>query len=68
MNRNLLILLDKTLFRAAFWVVAVISKLQPSDATVGQNVKLAPSARILVIRPGGLGDAIMAIPLLRALP
>lgn len=67
MNRYILIFLDKTVFRVAFWVVAGISKLQPSGTTVGQIVKLAPSARILVIRPGGLGDAIMAVPLLRAL-
>ena len=67
MNRNILIFLDKTVFRVAFWVVAGISKMQPSGTTVGQIVKLAPSARILVIRPGGLGDAIMAVPLLREL-
>lgn len=67
MNRHLLILLDKTVFRVAFWVLVGVAKFRRSAGSTGQNAELASSARILAIRPGGLGDAIMAVPLFRAL-
>lgn len=66
MNRQFLILLDKTVFRVAFWIVAAISRTRGNRPS-GNRLQIAPLSRILVIRPGGLGDAMMAVPLFRAL-
>ncbi len=66
MNRGILLALDKTLFRAVFHVIVMIARLRPSSRQV--IVALATDApRILVIRPGGLGDALMSIAFLRVL-
>jgi len=66
MNRHLLILLDKTAFRLLFWLVAAWAWLRrrPSGP---HPARLPTSPRLLVIRPGGIGDGIMCIPLLRSL-
>ena len=66
MNRHLLIALDKTLFRVLFVVVVLLAKLRPPAREV--TVSLGSGAmRALVIRPGGLGDAIMSLAFVRAL-
>jgi ADP-heptose:LPS heptosyltransferase len=64
-NRKLLLFLDKSLFRALFYVVVVIAKLNRRRAEFPP--KLSDPARFLVIRPGGLGDGLMSIPFLRVL-
>lgn len=64
MNRKLLLLLDKTVLRALFYAVVLIERLRGSRAN---SPDLPESPRFLVIRPGGLGDALMSIPFLRAL-
>lgn len=66
MNRNILILLDKTIFRIAFYIVLLIVKLRKFRDPNFQ-IKLDKSNNFLVIRPGGLGDGLMAIPFLKAL-
>jgi ADP-heptose:LPS heptosyltransferase len=66
MNRHLLIFLDKTAFRVLFWLVVLWSKLR-RRALFRDPVPLGDRAHVLVIRPGGLGDGIMSVPLLRAL-
>lgn len=66
MNRQLLIHLDNTVFRLGLYFLLLISKLrkaEPPDLTP----RIPPSAPLLVIRPGGLGDGLMSIPLLKAL-
>lgn len=66
MNRQLLIFLDKTVFRVLFLLVVLVSKSGIRKGKGGLT-RLEGDERILVIRPGGLGDGIMAIPLLRCL-
>lgn len=65
MTRQLLILLDKTVVRFLFWPLVGWARLRRS----GEGRPTAPreGASFLVIRPGGLGDGIMAVPTLRAL-
>lgn len=66
MNRTLLIFLDKTVFKALFYLVVGFSRL----AKKGQNkatVHMSGKEHFLVIRPGGVGDGLMAIPILRTL-
>jgi hypothetical protein len=65
MNRHLLIALDKTIFRLAFSIIAALAKTRHQETKM--CVELGSKPRILVIRPGGLGDAIMCIPFLRKL-
>lgn len=66
MNRKLLIFLDRTVLRVQFWVLAMLARLR-AEKPVSEPATLRPDARILVIRPGGLGDGLMAVPFLRAL-
>jgi ADP-heptose:LPS heptosyltransferase len=66
MSRHLLIFLDKSLFRVIFYVVFLLSKVRKKQETT-YDVKVSGSENLLVIRPGGLGDGLMSIPLLRAL-
>lgn len=66
MNRSALIILDKTIFRMVFWMVVLFSKLRPCKPHVHQP-KLSGDEHFLVIRPGGMGDGIMSVPLLRSL-
>lgn len=66
MNRSALILLDKTIFRVLFWMVVLFSKFRPR-VPHEHRPKLTGDERFLVIRPGGLGDGIMSVPLLRSL-
>jgi len=66
MSRDLLILLDKTAFRLLFWLVVAWVRLgKQSSAPHPAHLPASPS--LLVIRPGGIGDGIMCVPLLRAL-
>lgn len=64
MNRKLLLALDKTLFRASFYVLALLASLRRDKAELPLTLDTA-NPRLLVIRPGGLGDGLMAIPFLR---
>jgi ADP-heptose:LPS heptosyltransferase len=66
MNRKLLLLLDKTLFRAVFLVIVMVARLRPSSPRVTVTLE-TDAPRILVIRPGGFGDAFMSIAFLRVL-
>lgn len=66
MNRKLLLLLDKTVLRALFYGVVLIAQLRGERASSAAE-SVPESPRFLVIRPGGLGDALMSIPFLRAL-
>lgn len=66
MSRQLLLLLDKTLFRLIFYFVVLWAKPR-YRAGVQEPAELPANARFLVIRPGGLGDALMCVPMLRAL-
>jgi ADP-heptose:LPS heptosyltransferase len=66
MNRHILILLDKTVFRLLFWIVVLAAQFR-KDVSRGELISPRPDSHFLVIRPGGLGDAIMTIPTLRAL-
>ena len=65
MDRRLLIFLDKTLFRVLFYLVVLVERLRRTK--VESALRLNELPRILVIRPGGLGDALMSVPFLRAL-
>jgi ADP-heptose:LPS heptosyltransferase len=65
MNRKLLLILDKTVFRAIFYVVVLIAKLNAAKSEPPCSLDAAP--RLLVIRPGGLGDGLISVPFLRAL-
>jgi ADP-heptose:LPS heptosyltransferase len=65
MRREVLIFLDKTVFRLLFFFVTIIVRLFGSNDDIQANI--GASARILVIRPGGLGDGIMSVPFLRRL-
>lgn len=66
MNRNILILLDKTIFSIVFFLFVLASKLRPRR-NVAYQLQLSGDEHFLVIRPGGLGDGIMSVPLLRSL-
>ncbi len=65
MNRHVLIFLDKTLFQCVFYIVTLFVK---SRKTVAEKVPVPvpKQARVLVIRPGGIGDGLMSLPFLRA--
>jgi ADP-heptose:LPS heptosyltransferase len=66
MRRDLLILLDKTVFQVLFLCVVLYARLfkrRPTDC----RPKVTGKERFLVIRPGGLGDGLMSVPLLKAL-
>lgn len=65
MDRRLLIFLDKTVIRVLFYVAVLVDQLR--RAKVESSLKLNELPRFLVIRPGGLGDALMSVPFLRAL-
>lgn len=66
MRRDLLILLDRTIFSVVFFCVVLYVRLFKRQ-TRDHRVRLTGEERFLVIRPGGLGDALMSIPLLKAL-
>lgn len=66
MNRHLLIFLDKYVFKLAFYVIVLLSKFR-AHKYMPMYLKPDPQSRFLVIRPGGLGDALMAVPFLKAL-
>jgi len=65
-NRSLLILLDKTVFQVIFYFILLLTTLFKKNIP---NYRLKPdqSTSFLVIRPGGLGDGLMSIPILKAL-
>lgn len=66
MNRHLLIFLDKYVFQMAFYPIVLLAKLRgPRHKVFYPQLKRCP--HFLVIRPGGLGDALMAVPFLKAL-
>ncbi|MFQ5728758.1 MAG: glycosyltransferase family 9 protein [Waddliaceae bacterium] len=66
MNRHLLIFLDKTAFQFLFYFFAIFAKI--FTRTKGTYPpKLSGTERFLVIRPGGIGDGLMSLPLLKAL-
>lgn len=65
MKRKYLLYFDKTVARLLFLLVAGIARLRP--ARVEMPPALGNPPRFAVIRPGGLGDAIMCIPFLRRL-
>ena len=66
MTRHLLILLDKSLFQILFFLTVLLSKLRRGTRPQ-HRLQLSGSESFLVIRPGGLGDGIMAIPFLKVL-
>ncbi len=66
MNRHLLILLDKTVFRILFYLTVFVTRIK-GDKKFSVNCPLSGSENIMVIRPGGLGDGIMSVPFLKAL-
>ncbi len=66
MNRNLLIFLDKTVFKILFYLVVCFSRLA-KRAKTNSTTPISGTEHFLVIRPGGAGDGLMAIPLLRTL-
>lgn len=66
MSRKLLIFLDKTAFRVLFWLCSIAARWR-REPPVAEPARIPPDGRILVIRPGGLGDGLMAVPFLRAL-
>jgi ADP-heptose:LPS heptosyltransferase len=65
MKRKHLLLFDKTIARLVFVVVAALARLRPTKVEMPPQLQSSP--RFVVIRPGGLGDAIMSIPFLRNL-
>lgn len=65
MKRRHLRLLDKTIARLLFFVVVATARLRPPKAQIPPQLQIPP--RFVVVRPGGLGDAIMSIPFLRNL-
>ena len=65
MKRKDLLLLDQTVGRVLFGIAALSARLRP--ARIELPPRLGEPPRFLVIRPGGLGDAIMCIPFLRCL-
>ena len=66
MNRNLLIILDKTIFKLVFYFFVLLVKLK-GETKNNLNLYLQKLNHFLVIRPGGAGDGLMSIPLLKAL-
>ncbi len=66
MNRHLLIFLDKTLFQCCFYLIALFAKPR-KIAPVKLPLKRSECERVLVIRPGGIGDGLMSLPFLRVL-
>ncbi len=66
MNRQILILLDKTLFQPLFYAILFILKLHKRRRHNYYPI-FSGHESFLIIRPGGLGDGLMTIPLLRAL-
>lgn len=66
MNRNLLILLDKTVFKLLFYLVVGFSRFAKGSKKKS-TLSMSGKEHFLVIRPGGVGDGLMAIPLLRTL-
>ena len=66
MNRNLLIILDKTLFSFLFYFFLPVSKIL-NNKIKNKSLNIIGNEHFLVIRPGGLGDGIMSIPLLRSI-
>ena len=66
MNRSLLILLDKTVFQVIFYFFVLLSVFF-KKAAPNPILKTDKTTSFLVIRPGGLGDGIMSIPILKAL-
>ena len=66
MNRHVLILLDKTLFQLLFYFIVLMSKLHRRKS-LSYYPRFSGHENFLVIRPGGLGDGFMSIPMLRAL-
>lgn len=66
MNRNLLIALDKFFFKPLFYLCILFSKLYPPEKSYGE-IELAGTEHFLIIRPGGAGDGLMSIPLMRIL-
>ena len=66
MNRHLLIFLDKTVFTILFYLVVCFSRFS-KKAKTNSITPISSTEHFLVIRPGGAGDGLMAIPLLRNL-
>ena len=66
MNRHFLIFLDKSIFQIIFYFILLLAKLRKRNKP-DYYPQLKGTEGFLVIRPGGLGDAIMSIPLLKAL-
>ena len=66
MNRHLLIFLDKTVFKILFYLVVCFSRVAKREK-VNSTTHISRNEHFLVIRPGGVGDGLMAIPLLRTL-
>ncbi len=66
MNRQILISLDKTLFQLMFYFILLISKLH-RHRSLSYYPKFSGNESFLVIRPGGLGDGFMSIPMVRAM-
>ena len=66
MNRSLLIFLDKTVFTVIFYLVYFFDALFKKTTPIN-GLKPNQSTSFLVIRPGGLGDGLMSIPMLKIL-
>ena len=66
MNRHFLIFLDKTVFRVAFWFLTLYARWR-GTRPIPEPASIPAEPKLLVIRPGGLGDGLMAVPFLRAL-
>jgi ADP-heptose:LPS heptosyltransferase len=66
MRRSLLLSADAVVARTLFPLFVLLAKLRRGPR-FKDPVQLRKAPRFLVIRPGGLGDGIMAVPLLRAL-
>ena len=66
MSRSLLIVLDRTIFKLVFYFFVFLVKLK-GETKNKNNVLLQNPKHFLVIRPGGAGDGLMSIPLLKAL-
>jgi len=64
MNRHLLIFLDKTFFRIAFYCVVIFSNFSKGQRHSSKNKDHALDS-FLIIRPGGIGDGLMSLPLLK---
>lgn len=66
MNRHLLVFLDKYVFRIAFYAFVLLARLG-RRRQVPFHPEPDEDSHFLVIRPGGLGDALMAVPFLKIL-